>query len=593
MFKNYATRHLGVLGLMLAFLTCCLVSCKDDDKVDGGGSFDPSKSVKITDFVPKSGSVGQQLVLKGENFGNDTSLIDLTIGGKKAVVVSADGTNIYCYVPSKAFTGEINLTVGNDKTGTQTAEAAEKFNYERKMVVGTLCGYKNERDDQGWNDGPFATCTGFRNDGVMQFSPYDHNQLFIVYDQEPTYGQVAHGIQILDLKEKTVKTILPLSKFNNERLRTIDFIVDPFAYNEDGTLESESSIDEDGNTVTKAIRSDDAWEASASAKQKHWKEHLILAADNHDNNWRAHSVYIVDRDANGDFSANSTVRQLACYNQCNGASVHPNGEIYFTSYTNGEVLRLDMEKYWDNLEANLLSTSEATTWNPYANENLYDPNTGESTGTGAFEKLFTVQDTGWEFQIDIHPSGKYAYIVVINQHYILRTDYNEKTHRFAPPYQVAGQMKTAGFVDGVGKSSQMRRPYQGTFVKNDNYVAEGRDDVYDFYFCDSNNNALRYLTPEGILTTYAGGSSATHADGKTEGSENGELRDVARFYRCTGLVNDTHVDAISGENTLIFYILDTMNRCIRTITMEDNSSEEEEIPVEPSEDGDATVASSK
>ena len=105
--------------------------------------------------------------------------------------------------------------------------------------------------------------------------------------------------------------------------------------------------------------------------------------------------------------------------------------------------------------------------------------------------------------------------------------------------------------------------------------------------------ALRYLTPEGILTTYAGGSSATHADGKTEGSENGELRDVARFNRCTGLVNDVHKDAITGENTLIFYILDTMNRCIRTITMEDNSSEEEEIPLEPSEEQTAATANVK
>ena len=23
------------------------------------------------------------------------------------------------------------------------------------MVVGTLCGYRNNRDDQGWRDGPF------------------------------------------------------------------------------------------------------------------------------------------------------------------------------------------------------------------------------------------------------------------------------------------------------------------------------------------------------------------------------------------------------------------------------------------------------
>ena len=52
---------------------------------------------------------------------------------------------------------------------------------------------------------------------------------------------------------------------------------------------------------------------------------------------------------------------------------------------------------------------------------------------------------------------------------------------------------------------------------------------------------------------------------------------MARFDRPTGLVNDFHIDKITGEKTLIFYILDTMNRCIRTITMEEPEDEPEVI----------------
>ena len=189
--------------------------------------------------------------------------------------------------------------------------------------------------------------------------------------------------------------------------------------------------------------------------------------------------------------------------------------------------------------------------------------------------MFTIQDTNWEFQIDIHPSGKYAYIVVINRNYILRSDYNETTKRFSAPYRIAGDMSKEGFTDGVGLTALLRRPYQGTFVKNEQYEREGRDDIYDFYFCDSRNDAIRLLTPEGIVKTYAGGSAATHSDGNTYGNENGELRDFARFHRPTGLVNDVHRDAITGENTLIFYILDTSNYAIRTITMEENLEAEE------------------
>ncbi|MGN0069817.1 MAG: IPT/TIG domain-containing protein [Prevotella sp.] len=568
--KIYQTNRRCLWGILLAFVACCFVSCSDDDNAKGTGGFDPSRSVEITDFVPKSGSVGQQLVIYGSNFGNNVEDVKLTIGGKPAVVVNVKDNCLYTYVPSGAFSGEISITVGNETLGTQTAMAEEVFEYQRKMVVGKLCGYKNERDDQGWNDGPFATCTGFRNDGVMQFSPYNHDQLFIVYDREPNW-EAGHGIQLLDLKEQTVKTILPLSMFNNERLRTVDFAVDPFAYDDYGGIVG---------------RADDAWLATASARQLSWKEHLIIAADNDDSNYKANSVYIVNRDKNGQFSNNSTVSKLACYRQCNGASLHPvNGELYFTSYTKGEFLRLDMDKYWDTVEA-MATDPEAEPWDPYLVDNVYNSSTGSTLGSGAFERLFTIQDNGWEFQIDIHPSGKYAYIVVINKSYILRTDYNEKTKKFSAPYQVAGDMSARGFVDGVGKSALMRRPYQGTFVKNDKYVEEGRDDVYDFYFCDSENNALRYLTPEGIVSTYAGGSAATHADGNTEGSENGELRDVARFYRPTGLVNDFHIDKISGEKTLIFYILDTKNCCIRTITMEEEEDTSDTPVVDDAENAE-------
>ncbi|MBQ8046923.1 MAG: IPT/TIG domain-containing protein [Prevotella sp.] len=580
------------LGIFLAsLLMLSLTGCSDSTSniedyigTHNADPYDPSKPVTITGFTPELGGVGQQVIIYGSNFGNDPSLINLTIGGKPAIVVSVAGNALYTFVPSHAFSGKIELTVGEGKDA-KTVVCDKNFEYERKMVVGTLCGYKNELDNQGWKEGSFEECCGFRNDGVMQFSPYNHDQLFIVYDQEPYYGTTAHSIQMLDLKERTVKDLINLSKFNNQRLRTIDFAVDPFAYDENGNFE----VDEEGNIIGRAP---EGWVDAATARQKRWREHLIVSADNWDSNWTADAVYIVDRDRNGDFSSNSPVIHLANYRQCNGASLHPGNtdgkhgpiidtyskELYFTSYDQGEIIRLDMDKYWDTL----LPTGEVDddgndiypAWDPYVN-----------TNTEAFRKLFTIQDSGWEFQINIHPSGDYAYIVVINQVYILRSDYDWNRRTFLPPYQVAGSMKERGFVDGVGKSAKLARPYQGTFVKNEAYA--GSADEYDFYFCDNSwypnhpagdaereAHAIRLLTPEGIVRTYAGGSKNTHADGFVYGSENGELRDVARFDRPTGLVNDVHVDRLTGENTLIFYILDTMNRKIRTITMEEPTDED-------------------
>ena len=590
--KRNSFTSLVVIATVIGGLAAAMSSCSESSTtvedyvgVQTSDPYDPSKPVTVSSFTPTSGSVGQQIVIQGSNFGNDSSAVSVTIGGKQAVVVSVKSNAIYCYLPGAAYNhiegsrlfADVEVSV-QGKKGT----APDRFEYERKMVVGKLCGKPFDfYDDAVWQDGPFSECTGFKNDGVMQFSPYNHDQLFVVYDQEPHFGTVAHGIQLIDLKEQTVKTILPLSKFSNQRLRTIDFAVDPFMYNEDGTYayREVQSIDENGHPMTdeegnpvmeKTSFAPEGWDLTATPDQKKWREHLIISADNDNSQYRANSVYIVDRDPNGDFGNNSVVRQLANYRQCNGASLHPvNGELYFTSFTQGEVLRLDMNKYWKTILPDTLG-GLGTSWSPYVNDNLYNASTESSSGSGAFEKLFTIQDTNWEFQIDIHPSGKYAYIVVINRNYILRTDYNEETKKFSAPYRIAGDMSHEGFTDGVGLSALLRRPYQGTFVKNEQYEAEGRDDIYDFYFCDSRNDAIRLLTPEGIVKTYAGGSAATHSDGNTYGNENGELRDFARFHRPTGLVNDVHRDAITGENTLIFYILDTSNFQIRTITMEEN-----------------------
>ena len=56
--------------------------------VQPSAPFDPSKPVTITEFTPTSGSVGQQICIKGSNFGNDTSMVHVTIGGKDAANAS-------------------------------------------------------------------------------------------------------------------------------------------------------------------------------------------------------------------------------------------------------------------------------------------------------------------------------------------------------------------------------------------------------------------------------------------------------------------------------------------------------------------------
>ena len=134
--------------------------------------------------------------------------------------------------------------------------------------------------------------------------------------------------------------------------------------------------------------------------------------------------------------------------------------MYFNSYEKGQFFRFDMNKYFT-----------------------------EGLGVKDYEELFKIQDNAWEFNIRIHPTGNYAYIVVINRHYILRTDYNWGTKRFMQ-HVICGEPGAEGWQDGVGTNVRLRNPYQGVFVKNPEYA--GKEDEYDFYFTEQHNHDIQF-----------------------------------------------------------------------------------------------------
>lgn len=234
------------------------------------------------------------------------------------------------------------------------------------------------------------------------------------------------------------------------------------------------------------------------------------------------------------------VQVLAIGKQCNGAAVHPvNQELYYNNFTRGNLYRYDYLTYGAGVEASTLYR----------------------------EFICTIQDSNWEFNITMHPSGDYAYLVVKNQHYIMRMNYNWESKTFGTPYLICGGVGDAGWLDGVGASARLSSPYQGTFVKNPDYVAQGREDQYDFYFCDRDSHAIRVLTPEGIVSTFAGRGS-TSVDGKPEGYINGAIRADARFNKPVSLAYDEKHDA--------FYIGEAGNNLLRKIALEELEGEPEE-----------------
>jgi WD40 repeat protein len=488
----------NLYGFLMAIMSLCLAACGDKDLDEGPVAYDPSKPVTISHFFPTEGGALDDLIIYGENFGTDKNAVNVTIGDKKAVVVSVAGDKIYCFVPSSAFTGEIVVTVtGADGTEHRTT-AATKFNYLRKKVVSTLCGKTVDTGDQGTRYGSFAECTGFTELGSMVYDPLQPNLLYIAYDESD------RGIEVLDFATRKYYQLMSHNSFGTRRLRAIDF-------SKDG-------------------------------------QYMLVAVDRDDRDFNTPSIFLLKRGANGSF-ANSTPQELVFFKQCNTVAVHPNGEIYFNSYNQGQVFRFELENYLASRDNN---SSDHPKWDgKLVSASASDKSTG-------FEEVFQIKDSGNEFRICIHPSGKYAYLVVVNKHYILRTDYDEKTHRFTVPYTVVGAESTPGWVDAVSTAARIHRPYNGVFVKNPEYVEQGRDDVYDFYFTDCLNFCVRYLTPDGVVRTYAGRGKATN--GNIWGTEDGDLRETARFRDVSGIAYDEKDDA--------FYILDQFNARIRRIGME-------------------------
>jgi len=159
----------------------------------------------------------------------------------------------------------------------------------------------------------------------------------------------------------------------------------------------------------------------------------------------------------------------------------------------------------------------------------------------------------------IHPSGKYMLIGLGDRPCILKSDYNFSTHEFMSPTIFAGNFNSSGFTDGVGPTARFNNPCQGVFVKNEDYVKAGKEDVYDYYVCDRENCCIRKITPEGVVSLYAGRGSVS-VNSNFWGYIDGDLTKDARFNQPQGIAYD--------EASQTFYISERDNHDIRMITFQ-------------------------
>lgn len=287
--RNNARRW-QIHWMLLLLIAICLINCKKDEVEEEAG-YDSSKPVVVTDFTPKEGGVGTNLVIYGENFGNDLSKIKVVIGGQVAKVIKLKNNSLYCIIPDKAYEGDIQITVlGEDKEELAKAESKETFAYAKKVLVSTFLGkYYPVSTDFVEKEGPFNDCGAFQQITWLSFDPKNHDHLYFTANEKST--------RLIDFKREYVSYF----RTGFDRTSVMDWRIDG---------------DQD-----------------------------MLLCHNQSSDTR-YGNYIFSRQSN--FTQSNAIGAFA--RGVNGTIIHPqNGELYYSRFRAGDVRRYDFVTKEDKL----------------------------------------------------------------------------------------------------------------------------------------------------------------------------------------------------------------------------------------------------
>src|SRR5690554_4606374 len=168
-----------ILNFILSLLLFSFLKCENKESIGvRPKEFDPTKEVVITDFSPDSGSVRSKLFIYGTNFGTDTTLMSVFVGGVRAPIIGVDGEGIYCQVPARSIEGTIEVKI-NDGVTEKTAQASRRFMYSARTIVSTLTGHVDSEGRYEIKDGNFEEA-GFGAPYWLSLDPNNNNHLFLL-----------------------------------------------------------------------------------------------------------------------------------------------------------------------------------------------------------------------------------------------------------------------------------------------------------------------------------------------------------------------------------------------------------------------------
>lgn len=218
---------------VISFIAAMYVACSNRDSLPVqdyaalSTPFNPNQVLVVDSFYPKSGALGTRMIVYGSNFGNDVDRVRVSIGGIESKVISVRGESLLCMVPSKAYDGDIKVSVVDaDGNVLQAGESDEIFDYQYRWVTSTFLGTMYDNNTK-WDtkDGPFDDCGAFEQIRCLHFDfyadsnkPYDH----LYFSSQKGRVPFRH----VDFSRKYVSSIEKGADFSTQEINSFDFTID-------------------------------------------------------------------------------------------------------------------------------------------------------------------------------------------------------------------------------------------------------------------------------------------------------------------------------------------------------------------------------
>lgn len=510
--------------------------CSKDIEQPDEENYEEIPEAVITDFQPKTGSTDNIVTITGENFGTDMANVRVTFGNKNVdKIEELSDTKIVVKVPLVEVSEDTDIPV-SVTVGDASKTFTEKFSYIYVPYtwIWISGSFNNWSTDTAMEKDPVDPYTFHYTSDIIPATPDENGERAfkfltksVSWPWANTYNAAQEKAPITDTRVLFQANAgeegkdwkwefetwqcgyaydFTLSIKPGEEKMTCTPVdgtpVPPKTYSTVSTLKTSVNLSDfrtmgftsDGKLIAIA-----GWDKIYSIDTESGQTEIL-----YDVNWEWD--YNGPREVNGmAITPDGEKIYLACPTTTYGA-----GDLYYlagsSAFATATAIISGMNKYTSMVAVNpsdgtvfFNATDNGETFFRLDSEDgAYSKQDGVKSlgGSNGASRLYFTQDGSKAYRLiyegnDIWDVGAiYAY------------DYDASTKSLTNERLLAGSDSESGYADGTGAEARLRRPYGGA-IDNDG----------NLYVTDSDNHCIRKITPDGVVTTFAGANEAGNIDG--------------------------------------------------------------------------------